>query len=152
MTSEFINHLFDEHTPLVAAFLAAGGAVFGAFLTWVINYRKGKVDQAQQLSTTFTATIDAFEKLIGEQRLLLEDARRELQVSKLANSQLLEKVMDLQTKMTSSQARIGELEKENVKLKLENELLRAEITQLKQEMRELRVMRGSKPRSPVKEG
>ena len=148
---DFINHLFDEHSPLVAAFLAAAGAAFGALLTWFINYRKSKVDQTQQLTVTFTATIDAFQKLIGEQRLLLEDARRELQVSKLANSQLLERVMDLQTKMTSSQARIAELEKENIKLKLENELLRGEITQLKEEMRELRAMRVSKPRSPVKE-
>jgi peptidoglycan hydrolase CwlO-like protein len=152
MTDDVIKHLFDEHAPLVATFVAAAGASVGAILTWFINYRKSNTDQAQQLTVTFTCTIEAFQKLIGEQRLLLEDARRELQVSKLANSQLLEKVMDLQTKMTSSQARIGELEKENVKLKLENDLLRAEITQLKQEMRELRAMRVSKPRTSAKEG
>ena len=151
MASDFIGHLFDEHAPLVIACLTAGGAVIGGFLTWVINYRKGKVDQAQQLTTTFTATIDAFQKLIGEQRLLLEDARRELQTSKLANSQLLERVMDLQMKMTSSQARIGELENENIKLKAENEILRAQIVELQQEMRALRALRVSKPRPP-KEG
>jgi len=54
--------------------------------------------------------------------------------------------------MTSSQARIGELERENIKLKAENEILRVQIVELQQEMRALRALRVSKPRSPTKEG
>ncbi len=136
---QWLDHLLDQHAPLLVAAMTFLGGVLGAVLTWLVNRRKvdsdaealrrkADTEERAQLTSTFTQAIDGFKDLLAAQRGLLEDARKELESMRQCNGQLLARVAELQAEVTLHKGQIEQLKSENAALREEIGKLKARRT------------------------